>query len=162
MEEGMTKNKKFLPKMDNIADIARKRRIMLVDDDDVDRQLFTSALEDLWPTAEIGQLNNGVDLMSHLLNPSTKELPDLVFLDMNMPIMNGEECLSAIRSEPDLNKIPVIIYSNYYDSFKMDVLKKKGAEHYFQKPNTFEELKRLISVAIKSIERKRFKDFIIK
>lgn len=119
--------------MDNVGNNPQKRRIMLVDDDDVDRQLFNSALEDLWPTAKIGQLNNGVDLMSQLLDPSAQELPNLIFLDMNMPIMNGEECLSAIRSEPDLNKIPVIIYSNYYNSFKNGRVKKEGSGALFFK-----------------------------
>lgn len=160
----MTKNKKYIPKLDKAGDKDQIPRIILVDDDELDRQIFTSALEDLKPYAEIDQFNNGVDLMAYLLEPSTEDLPDVIFLDLNMPLMNGEECLSDIRNEAKLNKIPVIIYSGYYDNFKMELLKKKGADHYFQKPNTFIELKRLIGEGIKSIDRgrKMFRNFIIK
>lgn len=160
-EQGTAKNVEHLPELldkDN-----QRRQIILVDDDEEDRQIFTSALEDLNLNAEIGQFNNGVDLMAYLLD-SSKQLPDLIFLDLNMPLMNGEECLSDIRNEAGLNKIPIIIYSGYYDSFKMEILKKKGADHYFLKPSTFSELKRLIKESISSLGKKKkmFRDFIIK
>ena len=148
--------------MVKVADKTRKRHIILVDDDEVDRQIFTTALEDLKPNAKIHQLKNGIDLMTYLLDVPTEELPDLIFLDMNMPIMNGEECLRVIRSEPNRNKIPIIIYSTYYDGFKVDILKKKGADHYFLKPRTFVELKRLIAISLESISGKKSKGFTLK
>ncbi len=130
--------------MDSIKTIKRQGRIFLVDDDDEDRRIFISALEDLKKNVAITEFSNGVDLMAHLLDFS-QELPDLIFLDLNMPLMNGEECLSDIRNEPCLDQIPVVIYSGYFDSLKMKILKKKGADHYFRKPNTFSQLKRLIN-----------------
>lgn len=158
-----TKNEEYLPELEKDLRDNRQRRIILVDDDEEDRQIFTSALEDLHLNAEIGQFNNGVDLMAHLLDPLAR-LPDLIFLDLNMPLMNGEECLSDIRNEARLNKIPVIIYSGYHDNFKMEILKKKGADHYFLKPNTFPELKRLIQESISSLGKgkKMFRDFMIR
>src|SRR5690606_27320379 len=92
------------PKSDKTPSKIQGRRIILVDDDEVDRQIFTSALEDLNLNAEIVQFSNGVDLIAHLLDPRT-ELPDLIFLDLNMPLMNGEECLSDIRGETKFDKI---------------------------------------------------------
>lgn len=140
------------PKSDKTPSKIQGRRIILVDDDEVDRQIFTSALEDLNLNAEIVQFSNGVDLIAHLLDPRT-ELPDLIFLDLNMPLMNGEECLSDIRGETKFDKISVIIYSGYYDEVKMETLKKNGADHYFLKPNSFSELKNLIKNGIESLNK---------
>lgn len=150
---GRAKYNELSPESDNVWAKVRRRRIILVDDDEVDRQIFISALEDLNLNAEIVQFSNGVDLIAHLLDPRT-DRPDLIFLDLNMPLMNGEECLSDIRREPELDKISVIIYSGYYDNSKMEILKKNGADHYFLKPDSIGELKNLIKKGIESLDRK--------
>jgi CheY-like chemotaxis protein len=144
----------------------KKQYIFLADDDSEDRQLFTEALQELPFKVAVATFDNGVTLMDELLNPETR-LPDLIFLDLNMPLMNGEECLADIRDEPKLAEIPIIIYSNYLDKEKVKLLYQKGANRYLKKPAQFAKLKSSISYCIKSLESKKdsnvsILDFIIK
>ena len=83
--------------------------IFLADDDTDDRMLFTEALVELPFDLKVQTFDNGVDLMSSLLDDNLS-LPDVIFLDLNMPLMNGEECLEDIRREAKLVQIPIIIY----------------------------------------------------
>ncbi len=137
--------------------------IYLVDDDKDDRDLFTEVLSELSLKTEIATFNNGVDLMANLLDQNQK-LPDVIFLDLNMPLMNGEECLADIRREPQLYAIPVVIYSTYFDEHKVALLREKGADRYLQKPTSYDQLKVSIERTITSLNQKNDKiiDFIIK
>jgi CheY-like chemotaxis protein len=142
------------------------QNIFLADDDSEDRQLFTEALHELPFEINVATFDNGVTLMDELLNHE-KKLPDLIFLDLNMPLMNGEECLADIRDEPKLAKIPIIIYSNYLDKEKVKLLYRKGADRYLKKPTQFAKLKSSLSYCIKSLESVKdgkgsLVDFIIK
>ena len=142
------------------------KNIYLADDDRDDRLLFTDALGELTPSTKVTTFENGVDLMANLLDKE-KGLPDFIFLDLNMPMMNGEECLADIRNELRLNEIPVIIYSGYYDEMKVAFLQKKGADRYLQKPRSFEQLKFCLQRCIESLEQSALKivpvpQFVIK
>lgn len=120
-----------------------KPYIYLVDDDEDDRNLFVEALQTLKLGATIVPFNNGVDLMAALFDETLK-LPDLIFLDLNMPLMNGEECLEDIRGESLFSEIPIIIYSSYFEEPILRKLQEMGADHYLQKPRSFELLKKRI------------------
>ncbi|WP_276166373.1 response regulator [Zobellia alginiliquefaciens] len=125
--------------------------IFLTDDDADDRMLFEEALLELDIQVEFRSFENGVDLMKNLLDP-IQPLPDYIFLDLNMPLMNGEECLNDIRDEPKFSKIPIIIYSTFIDSIKLEVLRLNGANLYLKKPNSFSLLKRAIEDCIANIK----------
>ena len=135
--------------------------IFLADDDNDDRMLFTEALGELPLDLSVLTFDNGVDLMSNLLDLDLV-LPDLIFLDLNMPLMNGEECLDDIRRETNLNSVPIVIYSGFLDVEQVTLLKAKGADYYLKKPSTFEDLKRLLKKAISTVQSKdKGKNFII-
>lgn len=135
--------------------------IFLADDDNDDRLLFTEALSELPFDLTVQIFDNGVDLMANLLDLNFG-LPNLIFLDLNMPLMNGEECLEDIRSETNLISIPIIIYSSYLDAELVTLLQKKGANHYLQKPSNFNDLKELLNKAISTVHSKEMgKNFII-
>ncbi|MFD2790436.1 Regulator of RpoS [Arenibacter antarcticus] len=127
--------------------------IFLADDDEDDRMLFSEALEEQCPNASILTFDNGVDLMANLLNKD-QHLPDVIFLDLNMPMMNGEECLNDIRMEPKLANIPVIIYSTSLDPQQVETLRINGANRYLKKPENFNKLKLTLDRAIKSVLNK--------
>lgn len=131
----------------------RNLRIVLADDDDDDRLLFTEALEELPLHAEVATFDNGVDLMAYLID-EFNTLPDIIFLDLNMPLMNGEECLRDIRNEERLKKIPIIIYSTSLDLEKASLLQKRGANYYIQKPAYFHQLKLVLQRSIDSVIEK--------
>lgn len=123
--------------------------IYLADDDTDDREFFIEALEEISIPTKITQFDNGHDLMLELF--SKTKLPDAIFLDLRMPIMDGFECLADIRSFPKFTDIKVIVYSTSYHEREVKQLKADGANQYLQKPISFSELVRLLSRSIKAI-----------
>ena len=114
--------------------------LYLADDDHDDRLFLTEALFNLSFNITVVPFENGVDLMAALFD-FRKVLPDLIFLDLNMPLMNGEECLEDIKAEPNFSNIPIVIYSSYSDPNKVELLNQKGAEAFIEKPDSFADLK---------------------
>jgi CheY-like chemotaxis protein len=114
------------------------RKILLVDDDEDDQMIFGDALRQIDPGIEYFVAKNGEEALLLLRN---KLNPDTIFLDLNMPVMNGCECMAEIKKDPDLNKIPIIIYttSSLPDDKKRS--KETGAQLFLRKPNTFVILK---------------------
>lgn len=124
--------------------------IYLADDDKEDCELFIDALNKIDTKISIQDFDNGVTLMDNLLN-SENRLPDAIYLDLNMPLMNGEECLDDIKNEPKLSRIPIIIFSTYVDEVMADRFKAKGANCYLIKPNSFKELKKLLAKSLEYV-----------
>lgn len=140
--------------------------IFLADDDDDDRHFFCEALVELETDTRITMFENGVDLMANLINKDIA-LPDMIFLDLNMPLMNGEECLMDIKLEPALSKIPIVIYSTSLDPQMAEILRDKGANLYLQKPKSFTQLKTSLQLSMDSLhqnlkERPSMQEFILR
>lgn len=125
-----------------------KLKILLVDDDEDDRQFFADALEGIELNTDLHQLENGKSCMEFLLS-NTENTPDLVFLDLNMPIMNGFECLEAIRNTPHLKDLLVAIYSTSSAERDIEETFEKGANIYIKKPSSFSELKKSLKQVVK-------------
>jgi CheY-like chemotaxis protein len=117
--------------------------LLLADDDEDDRLLFKDAIDSLHMNTELVMVNNGLELLN-LLEQEETPLPDMIFLDLNMPIMGGFESLARIRSNPRLQNLSVAIYST--SSSKKDIEESliKGANIYINKPNDFGALKVLM------------------
>jgi PleD family two-component response regulator len=113
--------------------------IILADDDADDRLIFDEALQTVDKDIELLQFSGGEELL-RFLKDEKNPLPELIFLDLNMPMINGFECLKRIRSDERLSKLCVIIYSTS-NQFKdiMETL-NNGANLYFSKPNELKEL----------------------
>jgi CheY-like chemotaxis protein len=120
--------------------------ILLADDDKDDNILFQDVLEEVILTTQLTTVNNGEQLMQ-LLNEK-EELPDILFLDLNMPRKNGFECLSEIKRSERLKHIPVIIFSTSYEPETVNLLYNKGAQYYIRKPNDFAQFKKIIYQAL--------------
>lgn len=124
--------------------------LFLVDDDIDDQTIFLEALSELNLISQVKVFDNGVDLMADLLDPNSS-LPDIIYLDLNMPMMNGEECLQDIRNEPSLAKLLVVIYSGFFDEAKIKLLKEIGANGFLRKPSSYNKLKVLLERSILSV-----------
>ena len=86
--------------------------IYIADDDDDDCLLFGDVLRELEGQTKLTTASNGAELMDALeAIAGVTNLPHLLFLDLNMPIKNGIECLVEIKHNPKLRHLPVIIYS---------------------------------------------------
>ncbi|GAB2799711.1 response regulator [Rhabdobacter roseus] len=121
--------------------------LVLADDDADDCIFFREALEEIPVAVTLTTVKDGVELMELLTNRK-EALPDLVFLDLNMPRKTGLECLTEIKANDALKKLPVIIYSTSMDREMVNLLYKKGAHYYIRKPGEFSKLKESIYTAL--------------
>lgn len=118
--------------------------IMLADDDEDDRLFFKEAFEEVKINYRISAFNDGEQLMNHLYDTSNP-LPDIIFLDLNMPRKSGIECLKEIRANERLQKISVAIYSTSSSEQDIEDTFVSGANVYIKKPNDFNMLKKILS-----------------
>jgi len=116
-----------------------ERIIFLADDDPDDRELFMDALNDTFINTNLITANDGEQLIKLLNNSNI--LPDIIFLDLNMPLKDGFECLDEIKKSSKLKNIPVVILSTSNHSETITKVQNLGASNYISKPPTFEQLK---------------------
>lgn len=113
--------------------------ILLADDDSDDRELFIEAIAELNPKISLLTLDDGIELMNEL-NTRKNASPDVLFLDMNMPLKSGKKCLEEIRKNPKYNTIITIIYSTSSNPKDVEEAYNMGANLYIRKPNSYTEL----------------------
>jgi CheY-like chemotaxis protein len=121
-------------------------KILLADDDENDRLLFSDALKELKINTNLKMVNDGIELM-YYLSRHQQDMPQLLFLDLNMPKKNGFECLKEIRSTYG-NKLNVVIFSTSIYDKHIEETFLNGANVYMNKPNNFEELKVVLNKVI--------------
>lgn len=110
-------------------------RILLADDDDDDIFLFREALGHIQLETELTIAENGMELLRALQTAQHK--PDIIFLDMNMPVKNGLECLEDIRGREGYETLPVVILSTSTAQYLWECAYQGGANLYIQKPTSF-------------------------
>lgn len=118
------------------------KNVLQIDDDVDDCEFFMEALQAV-SAADYTSLQNPVDALNKLIR---KEIaPDVIFLDLNMPIMSGFEFLAAIKQEDILSTIPIIIFStSLFDEIKIKA-RNYGATGYISKPSDLNELKKILT-----------------
>lgn len=118
------------------------KNILLVDDDPDDSEIFMEAVTFLDEKIVMRHIENPVKALQQL--EISESLPDLIFLDYNMPLMDGKEFLQKIRSNDYLRSIPVILISTPSENFAIDLLQKKEILQYMSKPSSYNELVRML------------------
>ena len=113
--------------------------ILLVDDDPDDQLLFKEALKEADTLVLCLTACNGIDALEKL-NCVTVPIPDLIFMDVNMPRMNGIDCLKEMQRNVLLKDIPVIMYSTSCSPAYQKECFDNGAVFYMEKPNDFIKL----------------------
>lgn len=124
--------------------------IFIAEDDEDDKEFFLDALSEIPIKCRTEVFQNGIDLMDKLF--STTEIPDIIFLDLRMPLMDGFECLTDIRNFKKFSEIKIVVYSTSYHDREVRQLEEDGANRYLQKPSSFNILKTLLYQSIKSLE----------
>jgi CheY-like chemotaxis protein len=117
--------------------------VLLADDDSDDCLFFNEALSGSPLSTDLTTVPDGEHLMNLLLN-HTYQLPDVLFLDINMPRKNGFECLSEIKQSDKLKFLPVVIFSTSFEQEVVNLLYQNGAQYFMRKPPEFSQFKKII------------------
>jgi CheY-like chemotaxis protein len=130
----------------------KKRIILIIDDDQDDRSLFSDAVAEVDDSITCIHASDGIEGVEKLKcgNPL---LPDFIFLDLNMPRLNGVKCLEEIKKDPRLLKVPVIIYSTSRRTQDMHETKELGAAYFLTKPVLFKDICSAISSVLSKNEK---------
>jgi len=120
-----------------------KGLFLIVDDDNDDCEFFREALSDVAPNIDFDVANNGEEALIKLRNDLIK-IPDVIFLDLNMPRMDGKTCLKELKKDNILKEIPVVIYTTSSNQDDIDETKALGAFYFLTKPSDFQILREQI------------------
>jgi len=112
-------------------------------DDEVNLQFFDESLKSVTDPPSLIRAKDGVELTNLLQD--IYPLPDIIFLDLNMPRKNGAQCLKEIRKKESLQHLPVIVLSTTSSEDIVDAMYQSGANLYIQKPSDFKMWKRAIA-----------------
>lgn len=112
-------------------------KIWLTDDDKDDCELFEDVLKQVMPDSSLTIIPNGEVLMNMLIPATT---PDMLFLDINMPLKNGMEALLEIRAQRSFSRLPIVIFSSTKESKFIHTSYGYGANLFYSKPTSFNEL----------------------
>lgn len=120
----------------------RAYKLWLVDDDPDDQYLVTKIVASIRGDIEIRCLDSGADFFSCL--DVSNEIPDLVLLDLNMPIMGGLDVLDNLQAQKKLNLIPTVVFSTSQSEHDITEAYSKGARSFLSKSGNFSELEQQI------------------
>lgn len=118
----------------------KAKTILLVDDDEDDQLFFIKALSEIDNATLYTVANNGKEALDTLENSAIP--PSLIFMDINMPMMNGIECLAEIIQNPQTRNIPVIFLST--DQSQIEPARKLGAKAFISKTANVKQLREQI------------------
>ncbi len=128
----------------NKMELKKKQlNILLADDDLDDRTFFERALKEITIDTKLKTVADGEQLMNYL-NENIEQLPDVLFLDINMPRKNGYECLAEIKHHEKLKDLAVVMLSTTNEIDKTTQTFKAGANIFIHKPSSYDELKLVI------------------
>ena len=123
-------------------------RVLLIDDDEDDRDFFLEVLSTTHPSIKCATAVNGEDGLNWLIGQKTH--PDLIFLDLNMPLMSGQQFLHAVKRHDSLSDIPIVILSTSSDQATKDNVMKLGATAFITKPDKISNWTKTIGEFLKS------------
>jgi CheY-like chemotaxis protein len=141
----------------------QSKTIFLAEDDDDDCMIFLEALRALDYQNQIVVSRDGDELMQNL-STRTPPLPDVLFLDINMPGKDGFDCLRDIKNIEELNSMPIVVLSTSNEIRDITLAYRLGAHYYMPKPHLFSKfIERLGKVLQQDLSSRPSKqEFILK
>jgi len=116
------------------------KNVLLVDDDEDDREFFIQVIEELEPDVKCVCAKNGHDAFKIMDGFE----PDVIFLDLNMPLMNGFQFLEKFRQRNDFKDIPIYILSTSSDPKSIQEANAYGAKNFLTKPDNLSGWKAIV------------------
>lgn len=129
----------------------KPRKILLIDDDSDDRTFFNMAVNSIDSSIILKFASNGLEGLE-VLNKEVESPPDVIFLDINMPVMDGRECLRELKSHSSLNAIPVFVLTTSSNPHERRELINQGAQDYISKPSDINKLVKLVGEVIQNFQ----------
>jgi CheY-like chemotaxis protein len=133
--------------------------ILLADDDCDDFEIFKEALEQADCTSKLFRAQNGIGVFDYLQNPLNPK-PDVIFLDLNMPVMNGWQCLAKLKNTRDFELIPVIMYTTSSHFRDVEIAKDLNAHGLITKPSNPRILTRVLQRIICALDTENLSEAI--
>src|SRR5688572_9209140 len=127
--------------------------LLIIDDDSEDCELFCEAVNEVDSSIVCLTAQDGKDAIQLLT--TLKDQPDYIFLDINMPVMNGKETLAEIKRMSKLKQVPVIMYSTTSNTEEIQGYYSMGAHDFLIKPHNFKKLVEALSSIIVRNTKKR-------
>ncbi|TDH29206.1 response regulator [Segetibacter sp. 3557_3] len=119
--------------------MTNQKSFLIIDDDVDDQEIFAAAVEELDDDIRCITAFD-CDEALDFLKKNMDELPDYIFLDLNMPRVNGRQCLVELKKLPGVRDVPIVIYSTSSLKKDMEETLEMGASHFLVKPSKFDEL----------------------
>lgn len=113
--------------------------ILLIDDNSLEEILVASAIAEVSPHIQVRYVSGGSAGLEYLCNPSYSK-PELVLVDINMPLMSGFEFLEHVNLVPELSAITFVMYSTSSSAADIEKARKSGASFYVVKPTEYDDL----------------------
>jgi CheY-like chemotaxis protein len=121
--------------------------ILLVDDNKNEHVFFTHALKSIDQSVRLDSLTSGTALIERIYD-SSRPLPDILFLDVNMPVKSGKECLALLRTDGRFDGMPIVMYSTSDAETDTDETFALGADLYVRKPVEIVDLAYLLRAVL--------------
>lgn len=115
------------------------RIVLCVDDDPDDREIIRNAIFNIDPSYNIAYATNGKEALQYLLRAKENELPCLIILDINMPVMDGKQALVEIKKDKKLREVPIVVFTTSNHPADQNFCKKYGVE-LLTKPTNFKQI----------------------
>ncbi len=122
-------------------------QILLIDDEEVDLMTFKRAHETLNIAGEVSIAHNGEEAL--MMMESFGLQPELIFLDINMPRMNGIEFIQILKSYEAYREIPIVILTTSNHQSDKEVMHRHGIYGYFVKPYAFKDYLYMLDIVLK-------------
>ncbi len=115
------------------------KRVLLIDDDEEELLILRAALNDCCKDVELMQEKNGQAMLARP-DEESHNIPDIIFLDWNMPLISGSAMLSGLRKLPEYNTVPVVIFTGSIDPAYRAEAQALGASYFIYKPFSISDL----------------------
>ena len=132
--------------------------IYILDDDIDDLELLSSAFKELECSSNISCFTTSVNLLDNIDLFKINELPDIIILDHQLPVISGGDVVTEIRKKKKYNNITIAIYSTMVQTAKIENMLLNGVDFYLSKGTSYAELKKHVGKFCQAIDDKHLQN----